>query len=877
MALKQLNISPEQRSALMQKVARAKNEADYQKVVAAIETIREMALQKEAITQFNKIKRYINKAFKRRVVDGGIHHNVYQVLRDLLDNYTSLSPKILNSLKRTQSYLDGLRDEVAGDSTTAYAEALIPKRITDKLNEITRTPINDLSSDEINELNNTLKHYLKLNQLYSSLTKNRKVREMKDFLGGAVANVKIPEKPRMVKRFAPKRGVWKSIWDAFIGIKNDDIYTIATRIWGKIDPVTPMALKGRRNYLNHFLKYTDLLRNMLGKLNITTDQLKRWSPVMHDILGGQQVKQKLGQGVDLHQVTIGGEERSFTMAELISFALHGRNRYNLRQVVKNGIATKDESIGKLTAEEFSNILDIVNNDFVAKAFVDALSGFYIEQAGDINKTSRVLDSKDIANVDNYFHIEYEPEGGVIGTEYVRDSIMDEEGRLKPRTSSNRPVMIRDVFEVINEDIAVISQFVGLAETVRKLRSLANYMPFRQRIKDANAKHVLDRFDEEIRSIQLSRQPPVSSIERGVKKIEKGVAQAILLDPRIWMLQPFSAVLYATEASMKYMKAIRPTLNRYLEQELLKNWTFYRARKEGLGASKSVTSPSTTKRLFTGKGNLRDRAMAGLHKADLVGVSRAAQVVLAEMFDPLLSGISLDWWQNYGVDPYALEYDSEKFWEAFNDRADYLVSLTQPMFFAENRSSYTNSDNPFVRTLARFRSFIDQIGRIIRRNYHMAKYGEISKPVATKNIAIATSVVGIIGVVLKYLYDVALGKKKEEGDFFREVLTSPLSVIPFAGYPAKQIASAMLGGKNPAPEFTAIPIMLIESILKHSWEVAKGLNYAMDDEYIQSGPRRGMKKSEAFLRSGVKGATEDFLTLYGVPMRAINRINWWKVD
>ena len=875
-ALKGVDLTQGQRNSLMQKMATAKTEKDQQKLILTVEAIREISLHNKAVAAFNKIKRFINKASKRRLVDGGLHHTIHDTLQELLNNYTTLSPKILNSLSRTKAHLDRLRDSVSKNTSSEYAEALIPKATMAKIEELTRTNLKDLSADEINELNQSLKHYLKLNQLYSTLVMNKMIREQRDFLNNAVFDVKLPAKPKKGKRFTPQRGLWKTMLDAFVGIKNDDIYTIATKIWGRFDPISKLVMNGRRKQLSLTMKYADILRGFLQEHNITIDQLKKWSPAMHLIVGLQRAKLAIGQGVDLNVINIGGVDQEFTMAELIAFVLHSKNRYNLRQIVRNGISTRDISIGKISRDEFQQMIDIVDTDPAARAFVDSMEQFYIEMGSDINQVSRKLDGRDIATLDNYFHVEYERVGGVTGTEYVRDSLMDEDGRLRPRTSSRRPVMIRDVFEVINEDIGAISQFAGTAVAIRKLRSLANYAPFRHRIKvESNAEFILERLDEEIRSMQLTRQPPATTIERAVRKIEGGVAQSVLLNPKIWALQPFSAVLYATEVSDKYMLAIKPKLGAQFEKDINDNWTLYRARKEGMGAAKSIANPSTIRRLFTNTGNLRDKSMEGLHKGDRWGVSRAAQVTAAEMSDPKLSGRSLSWWTNYGVNPYTLDYGSNEFWQAFNDRADHLVTLTQPMFFAENKSSYSNSNNPLVRTLARFRSFIDQIGRIIRRQMAMARYGDVSRVEATRNIAIAISTVSIIAAVVRHLFGLVLGKEPDRDDFLREVVTSPLAVIPFAGYPAKKIADALLGGEGVAPEFSAMPIMLIDSILKHSWDIAKGLNYAFDDEFIQSGPNRGEKKSERFLKAGVKGIMSDYLMFQGVPTRTIEQIEWWK--
>ncbi len=873
--LNKLDISEGKRNILLNKLASAKNDKQVKAMLHTVLAFREQARHVKAEAEFKKLRRFINRASRKRISNGGIHFNIYENLTELLNNYTTLSPKILNTLKRAETHINKLRENVGERFESAYAEAMVPKKITGKLKELVGTPLREMNADQIEELNNTLKHYLKLNQTYSNLLNNRKMREAKDYLDNAVANIKLPTKKRRGKRFTPKRGVWKKLWDTFGGIQNDDIYTIANRIWGKWNPITMLQLNSRRQQINLTMKYTDMLRDIEDKAGITIDQLKEWSPAMAVFSNIESIKQKVGRGVQLQTIKIGEELYEFTIAELMSLAMHSRNTYNITQIARNGIATRDERIGQLGPEAFAEMMNIIKDDPAIQSFVESLESFYLEMAEDINNITRKLEGRDIANVENYYHVEYVSEGGVVGTEYVRGAFLDEDGRLKPRTSSKRPVVIRDIFEVITEDVAAISQFVGMAEGIQRLRMLTNFGPFRQALRDANAEHILRSMDERIHSIQITRQPFSGALEEAVTKIDRGVAQAVLLNPAIWILQPSSMVLYATESSMKYMKAITVKLGTNLERLFNDNWSFYRARKEGLGASKSLASPSSTRKMFVGEGNINDKAMAGLHKGDLIGVSRAGQVTMAEMSDPQLTGKSRQWWKNYGTMPSGLEFGSEAYWEAFNDRADYLVTLTQPMFFAENKSHFTNSDNPLVRSLARFRGFIDQIGRIIRRSIADAKYGNISRVEAMQNIAIAVSLVSIVSATVKYLWDLLLGKKKEEGDFMRAVLTSPLAVVPFVGYPARQIADALLGGKRASPEVSSMPLMLVNSILKHSWQTARGLRYAFDDEFIQSGPNVGEKKSEQYLKDGIQGVMSDFLMLHGVPTRTIERIDWWR--
>lgn len=874
--LEKIDITEGQRNQLLRKVALAVTENQKADTIATIESIREIARHRRADAEFRKLRQTVNRASRKRLSNGGIHYKVYDMLQELLGNYTTLSPKILNSIKRTESYLDGLRDSATEDFNAEYAEGLMPKSIISKFRELAATRIKDMSADELESLNDNIKHLLKLSQLWGKLIQNRKVQEARDFLNGSVAAINLEDKPSRVKRLRPKRGKLKQLWDAFLGYRNDDAYTLFSKIWGKFDPITMRLMRMRRGQLQTQTKLKDTIQSYLKDLNID-EQLKRWSPKMQFMQVNQAVREVTHTSADLYTVKIGGIERQFFMSEIMTLYMHTKANYNLSKIVKNGIGTYDIGIiGELTQEEFSNLLGILENDPVAKAFADKLAEFYIETAYVGNEVSRRLDGIDLFREEDYFHIEYVKEGGVIGAEYVRDVLVDTEGRFKPRTSSNRPVIIRDIFEILGEDIFVMSHFIGMTEQLRMLRSLVNYGPFRLKMRSAHVEHLLFALDKKTGNIQKTRQPPSGAFEKAVQRLGRGTARAALTMPNVWLYQPTSALLYLTEVSDKYMISLPGRISRTFQNELMNNWTLYRSRKEGTTGSKSVGMTSGIRKLFTNKGSAADMQLSGLHRGDMFGVSRAALITRREMSDSNMKGRSLEWWQNYQVNPVTLEYGSDEYWEAFNDRADYLVTLTQPMFFVENKGEYANSSNAVVREAARFRSFIDQALRIFQRQYAFRAKGDISTAEAARNMAITYLVLSLAKSIIKFGWDrFIMGREKELDELFADIATSPFALIPFIGYPLTKIGKTALGAKGQPPSYSMIATMLIDNILKHGWDVARGVHFLTDDEYIQSGPNIGKLKSEVYLKRGAKGAMQDYLVMQGIPAYAVDQIDWWK--
>ena len=164
-ALDGLDITESQRNSILRKVATAVTETEQTQAIQTIETVKEISRKNKATSKFKKLRQTFNRAKRKKLSDGGIHHKIHGVLSDLLNDYTTLPKRILNTIQRADTFLNNLRDDVAQRHNPKYAEALIPKSITNKFRELASTKIADMSSEQIDELNNEIQRYIKLNQL----------------------------------------------------------------------------------------------------------------------------------------------------------------------------------------------------------------------------------------------------------------------------------------------------------------------------------------------------------------------------------------------------------------------------------------------------------------------------------------------------------------------------------------------------------------------------------------------------------------------------------------------------------------------------------------------------------------------------------------
>lgn len=877
--LDNVDITESQRNTILKHIAESKNDKQKLQTVAVVQAITEMQSKKQALSEHAQLRRLINRNSKKRLVDGGIHYNIYDRLSELLNSYTSLNAKDINSIKRTQSYLNDLKNQIAGDYDAAYAEALIPPKILDKFKELQGMSVEDMTSVELNYLNEQIKHLLKLSQLYSKLIRNRMKDKVQNWMNNAVATLKLKPTSMKTSRLRPKRGKLKSVWDALAGYRNDDIYTLASKLWGKDDPITLMTLQMRQNQIKAFYRLKDMVTGFIQDLKLDDRVLNRWSPFMQRLNVSQAIKEKIGTSADIHKIKINGVERQFFMSELMSLYMHTKNNYNLRAIIKHGIGTYDNgAIGKVTKTELKQMLDIVENNPAAKHFCDMLQMFYMESARLGNEVTKRLDGMNLFNEEDYFHIEYVRQGKVNGKQYVRDSIFDENGRFKGREQAGGEVVLRDIFNVINEDITVMSNFIGQSDYMRTMRSLVNYKPYKNKLVGTPYEHLYHAVNSKLEAIQKDRFQASSVFGKAAQKLGSGAARASLAVPVVWAYQPTSAALYAIECSDKYMVNIARKIGKGFESDLSKNWLLYRSRKEGNTGSRSIGETGDLRRFFTGKRSNADLILSGLHRGDMWGVTRAALIVRAEMNDNNMKGRSLAWWQKYGVNPAALQYGTDEYWKAFNDRADYIVSLTQPMFFAENKNEWSNSDSPYEREAARFRSFVDQIIRIFhRQNTYLAK-GDISKYEAARNMGITWLLLALTKPLIKFGWDkYVMGREKELDELFADIVTQPLGLMPFIGYPATKVAKMSLGQglSTQSIGYSQMSTMMIDNIIKHSADMARGVYYMYNDEYFESGTNYGRSKSDIYLKRGITGTFQDYLVMNGVPAYVYNQIEWLK--
>jgi hypothetical protein len=296
---------------------------------------------------------------------------------------------------------------------------------------------------------------------------------------------------------------------------------------------------------------------------------------------------------------------------------------------------------------------------------------------------------------------------------------------------------------------------------------------------------------------------------------------------------------------------------FVPKEAMDTWNLYQLRKSGVGSVHSVASESTIKKSLTGKAPILEFTMTPMHKMDLAIVKQAIIISWNEMTDKTLTGKARRWWDAYGFNPSDFETMSPEFIVALHDRADYLASATQPMFFPESRNAYSTSDSTFFREMARFRSYTDQLLRNNARQVALWRMGEISNREMGMNVGQNMIFASVWYNGLKWLKDQMFEDdedKPDELDLFTDIILGPLSWVPFLGWSLSTGAKLAIGTNQWGPADIST---ITQDQVSHTMRTAATLGRALFEE--------DPKKQEKLFKDGMREAAKDTLILFfGLP-------------
>lgn len=756
--------------------------------------------------------------FTKARVDNGALVNIYGPIANLTDAHKNLASRQSNA-QSLVDYLNNLRKEIQVNFDKVEADRSVPQEFIDKINTLPDM-VGDLTSDHT-EISNILREIIRKGQLYGE---GLEADQRRNWIYSWPSKVKKYKHKKEVRTEAQAKvsGLEKA-WDAILGTSKDDHITSALHLFGNAHiPLSIKVIKARTRATAFFDFLIDTIQKSQDDLDITKEDHVAWSSIFS----------YKGRQADLYPVEIDGNVHDMTMAELMYLNLIMRDNKVMSLLQDVGLAKQKYQYGTFSEEDMIGVTQALAQNRKALAFVDRMYEFYIHERGDVvNDASMDMLGHTIVNDDVFIKVSQKGQDG--------------------------PVMVNDIFAQIVEDARVASHYAGIKPTMEQIASLTHNKALQMAIQKAGKTKHLDRFREEMDAMNKSRHRPGTTLEKAITRLGANRARSILANGRIATLQAGSYQLYMAETSAKYMRGgIAP-------QEIYDTWDLYQFRSRGMGSVHSVASRNTIKKSLTGKQPVLDFTLYPMHKVDLAVIKQAALISWHEMTDNVLTGKARRWWDAYGYNPQDFKVMSPEFLEALHDRADYLASTSQPMFFPESRNVYSTSDSPVLREMARFRSFTDQLLRSNARQIALWRMGEISSREMGLNLARNIIWASVWYNGLRWMFEEIFGDDDKEKNIFLEVILGPISWIPFIGWPLKSGLVGLLdeqSGYGPA-EFSTITFDQVNHTVRTMFTIGKAIKYSIDDERDS----QGNWKSEKYWEDGMREAAKDTLIIFfGLP-------------
>ncbi len=897
--LGKLDITAGQRKTLINAVSKPRTPAQQIVAMATIKRLADITKHAAAVKNLKKTLAYINRRIGVRMQEGGIRPEYFERIRDITEGFLvkKIRPKLRKRLESLKNFLEGVKTQGLSQYEEDYIEARIPQKLLDQIPKLAVKNVDSMTSEEIEQVNNMLNELVALNKLKNRLIGQHVAGEVAETLNASMeevnsvvdkskkdANIKLNDDPNA-------KGILKNMFNFFAGNKNHNVETLAETISGTVGTVHDVLANGmsdgRQVQYEFENEWDDIVTRNLSKANIELDDLQGMSNLFFQVINSPKIREFLAkQGVTLKQaktfpVSIAGNAKTLTMAEALSVYMHARAvDFNLREILKSGIADKHKILGKITVEEIGKIVDIISKDKKALAMVDMADELHDFARKRINETSRLLDGRDIATVDTYWHVRRFKTGGVAGRQTFRNSLLESLGLLKERTGGKNPIVITDFFESLAYEQQAVAEYVGMARPYRNIKNLLNYKPFRQTLQVKGYKEELGLIDV---LIERAEQKPraYSATDPVIGKILRGLTRSVLANPGIMAGQYASVVGYFTEVDTKYISELKGLAKKEESDRYKRILPMYRRRVEG-GVSSIATQDlaegDTVLRAFTNRTAAINVLTRGIHFVDSIAITEAVRLAEAEMADKNQKGLTLEYWERVGIVPSSLEKDSAEYIDALNKRFNYIVRRTQPMFTTENRSILTSAETGIEKSLFLFRSYIDQPMRMVYRAYNLYANGKTGKETMIKQIATVWTGLAFYEIVrMAVKKGLVRSDDDDEKDLLLKIGIAPIKTLNLVGYPAQQLLSNLFAQSREKPKrfqtpnLSPLPLQFINDLLRNTSLITKGLSFSGSKERFQSGKRKGQLKSNAFMKEGIEGLAKDSLRYMGVPVRVIEDI------
>ena len=711
----------------------AKQKGRYRQVVARAKARKE---------QIAKIRKMVDELKKIDVEK--LSPQEAEPVRDLLAGLNLVKPikKTIIRLTRTREYLEKDHD------------AEVPEYVMESLKRLDKRNIRDMSMEEIEAIHTAVMHYEHLNKVKNIIKVRREARRKAEVLADSIGEMKPPKqiKSDIVSSQKGKAGrlkkTTKLLKDTF-GIRHDHYDLIIE------------SLSGQNSTMDKVL-YQDIKDGITEQLKYKQDTYAQFLKDVGDFsekYGIKDISNWLNE-----EVTVG--KFQFTRAERMTLLRHTLNTDNLRHLLAGGFGFRSietpNKVYKISAKALNEVLQSLTP--AEKHFAGtAVNNLFERQYEKLNKVFYQKNGYPLPKTkDPYYPIEVMPI--TLGTDLETVDALEkfkgiwtriglEKGMLEKRVKSRKPIYLNSIVFDINRSVMKSAAYIGLEMPLSNASKLLYDQTFRAHLEDRYGKQTWREIEKGLRDIAGDYQS-YTTVEEMVLKLKNNLTVAMLgINPFVMTKQVLSLPVYLPYVKLEYLVqgmidfAVHPIevgeRHKMYSPEYLE-------RVEG-GYSRDVADVfkgAALKRLYKGKGSIKEKFMGGIQLFDRVAVSAGMQGGVLQVLDEFDQGtlsrevrIALDMKDT----DIAKLTPAEKMRLAYKF-ADYATERTQPMFSPEHRSSLSRGA-AIEKIATMFGAFTNTALGLMRRTYREAlRTGEPAAYAKLAKVLFLILVVNPLGVM-----------------------------------------------------------------------------------------------------------------------------------
>jgi hypothetical protein len=586
-----------------------------------------------------KVRKLVSDIEKVRKNLPKMHPTEAQPIKDILE-----SIDLVKRQKTSMMQLGKIREWLQTNP-----EAEMPDYIMEKLQRLDHRNLNDITTDELEAIHDTIMHYAHLNKLKNQLKFKKSDRELTQAITESVSQMKAPKKIKdEIISSSKSKFEWinKPVqWFVnMMGLGHDNYSLIVETLSGPrsvaMDVLVNQIQEGRNTQLRYQQNAPEEFQKSLGGM---TNFKKRYG--IKDIdkwLDEKTIKGKI----------------EITRDEKIAIYLHSLSEDNMRHITNGGFAFEvgphRDQVFKFSEQDVADVVKSITP--VEKEYANAISEAFQREGDDIAKVFLEVNGYPMPRVeDPYFRIE--PVRSTLTPTSQAKSAVEEfknnfiriglnKGRLIQRTKSDLPIYLKGATKVLIQSVDWASSYIGLEKPLLNARKLMHGKGeiWKNEIIHRYGSETFKLMEEGLKDIAGSRDS-LSSSEKLILWLRNNAATAMLGLPNPFPIlkQMTSIPIYNIYVPAKYI--IQGFVeNAFKHNEIVDRHKLYSAefteRKYG-GFNREVSdivhASSQRGQLIGGGENLKQKSMKGLQAGDLFSVVPGMHAAVLQGLAELESG------------------------------------------------------------------------------------------------------------------------------------------------------------------------------------------------------------------------------------------------